>query len=132
MPLIRASENNRALAVVVSPLLLRGTVSYHFLKGLAELRRSRPARAPAPVDTVKTMSVRGEAAETRSAPMSGFEMERVGPSKPPNDMTEGHEAHIPTVFWKGEVWIKRAIALGVFLAAAILLFARLGHYCALG
>ena len=60
--------------------------------------------------------------------MSGFEMERVGPSTPPNDVTEAHEADIPRVFWKGEVWIKRVIALGVFLAAAVLLFARLGHY----
>jgi glycosyltransferase involved in cell wall biosynthesis len=42
-PLIRQAERNRALALLVSPLLLRGVVSYHFLRGVAELRRRRPA-----------------------------------------------------------------------------------------
>ena len=43
-------------------------------------------------------------------------------------MTNGHDGTIPTASWTSEGWIKRAIALGVFLTAAILLFARLGYY----
>ena len=43
-------------------------------------------------------------------------------------MTNDQQAHTPTASWKSDVWIKRVIALVVFFAAAILLFARLGHY----
>ena len=43
-------------------------------------------------------------------------------------MTNDLEAHIPTASWTSEGWIKRAIAVGVLLVAAIFLFARLGHY----
>jgi GT2 family glycosyltransferase len=46
LPLIRGAERSRPLARLVTPLLLRGVVSYHFLRGVAELRR-RPAAAAA-------------------------------------------------------------------------------------
>jgi hypothetical protein len=38
---IRASETNRVAALIVTPLLLRGTVSYFFRRGVRDLRRTR-------------------------------------------------------------------------------------------
>ncbi len=58
----------------------------------------------------------------------GVEMMRAGSSKPLDEITIDREAPIPSASWKAESWIKRAIAFGVFLTAAVLLFARLGHY----
>ena len=55
-------------------------------------------------------------------------MASLGPSKWPDDMTNDHEALIPTASSKSVCWIKRAIALAVLVGAAVFLFARLGHY----
>ena len=50
---IRHAEHNRLLALLVSPMLIRGTVSYHFLAGVKELQRRRlagdPERMPLPI-----------------------------------------------------------------------------------
>ena len=51
LPLIRAAENHKPIAHLVSQALLRATVSYHFLKGLAELRRGRGVDATRPLST---------------------------------------------------------------------------------
>src|SRR5262249_34999114 len=43
LPLIRGAERSWLLAALVSLPLLRGVVSHHFLRGVADLRRSRRA-----------------------------------------------------------------------------------------
>ncbi len=47
LPLMRAAEQQAALALLIRPLLLRGVVSYHFLQGIKERKREncRPALA---------------------------------------------------------------------------------------
>ena len=51
--IVRSAEHNRLLALLVTPKLIRGSVSYHFLVGLEELRRrklSDPAgQVPLPI-----------------------------------------------------------------------------------
>ena len=45
LPLIRRAEQNCWLALLIRPLMLRGVVSYHFLKGVKELNRRRRGEA---------------------------------------------------------------------------------------
>ena len=50
VPVIRHAEHSRFLALLVKPIFIRATVSYHFLKGLRALRRRRAAESkPLPV-----------------------------------------------------------------------------------
>ena len=46
---IRAAETNRVAAFFVTPMLLRGTVSYFFLRGVSELRRRRTGSDAVPL-----------------------------------------------------------------------------------
>ena len=47
--IIRLAETNRVAAVVVTPQLLRGTVSYFFRRGVRDLRRRRAAPGAIPL-----------------------------------------------------------------------------------